>query len=287
MYVAWGPERATLGTTLAEKLDAEPTEVETKRFPDGEGYVRVSDSLDGPAILVSDLRPDERIVETLLALDALREAQAPTVTLAVPYLAYARQDRAFEPGEGVSSRAILEALAANADRLATVDPHTREVLDYFEGPAAGVEAAPEIADALEPRGVDTVLAPDAGARQRAKNVAEILDCQADHLEKDRKSAHEVEVVPKKLDVDGDTVAIVDDIISTGGTMATATRHLLDAGAERVLLAATHGVLADGALKRLDDAGADDVLVTDAIPSEASEISLAPAMARAVRALPQA
>ncbi|PSG96864.1 ribose-phosphate diphosphokinase [Thermoplasmatales archaeon SW_10_69_26] len=282
MIVATAPQRSAMGESLARELGVRYVELTAERFPDGEYHARVPERIDGTAVLVGDLRPDERILETVVGADALREAGADEIVLAAPYLAYGRQDRAFEPGEGVSARALLRALSANADAFATVDPHTDGVLDHFDGATSAATAAQEIATHLADEGVDLVLAPDAGARDRAEQVADHLGCPFDHLEKHRKSAHEVEIEPHDADVTGQTVLVVDDIVATGGTMSTATRQLLDAGAGRVLLAATHGVFADGALKRLDDAGAETILATDAIPSSASAISLAPALARAAR-----
>lgn len=282
MIVATVPDRSELGQALAGELDTRHVELATKRFPDGEAHVRFEDAIEGAVVVAADLRPDAEIVRSVLACDAAREAGADEVVLAAPYLAYGRQDQAFEPGEGVSARALLASLAANADSFATVDPHTETVLAHFEGPAAAATAAPEIAQAVEGADVDAVLAPDEGALERARDVAERLGCPHDHLVKTRKSAREVEIQPHEADVSGDRVLVVDDIVATGGTMASATRQLLDAGAEDVLLAATHGVFADGALKRLRDAGAERILATDAIENEAAEVSVAPALARATR-----
>lgn len=282
MIVATTPDRTDLGDDFARELDTSSLALTTQRFPDGEWHARLETTVEGTAILVSDVRPDDKILETIVACDAAREAGAEQVVLACPYLAYGRQDRAFEPGEGVSSRALLRALAANSDVLLTIDPHTEGVLEHYEGPTYTDTAAPEIAEAFAPEEPDIVLAPDEGARERAAAVAEDLSCPHDHLEKRRTSAREVEIQPHDADVGGRTVLLVDDIISTGGTMATATRQLVDAGAERVLLSATHGIFADGALKRLEDAGAAAIQATDAVPSPASEISVAPALARAAR-----
>lgn len=282
MIVATAPARTGLGEKVGHELEARHVELTTQRFPDGEYHARLEAAVDGTAVLVSDLRPDARIVETLVALDALHEAGADEVILAAPYLAYGRQDQAFEAGEGVSARALLKALGANADAFATVDPHTMSVLEHFPGPTGAATAAPEIAQRFAGEDVDVVLAPDEGARQRASDVAQRLGCPHDHLEKRRKSAREVEIQPHDADVGDSTVLVIDDIVATGGTMATATRQLLEAGAGRVMLAATHGVFADGALKRLRDAGAATILATDAIETEAAKISAAPALARAVQ-----
>jgi ribose-phosphate pyrophosphokinase len=282
MIVATGPDRSDLGQRLASELGTQHRELSTKRFPDGEAYARLEAPVDGTAVVAADLRPDRKVVEALIACDAVREAGADEIVLAAPYLAYGRQDETFEPGEAVSARALLRALGVNADRLATVDPHTEPVLEHFGGPTAAASAAPEIAEAADGGGVDLVLAPDEGARERAGEVADRLGVPYDHLEKHRKSAREVEIQPHDEDVTDQRVLVVDDIVATGGTMATATRQLLDAGAGDVLLAATHGVFADGAIKRLRDAGAASILATDAIESEAAQLSVAPALARATR-----
>lgn len=284
MDVVTAPDRRGLGEALADRLDGDCVIYEHKVFPDGERYVRVKEDLGDQVVLLGDTRPNAKIVESLIALDACREAGADEVDLAVPYLAYARQDRAFNPGEGVSARALCQALATGASSLATVDLHTEAVLGLFDGPTVDALAAPELADALGDEGVDLVLAPDAGARQRASDVAGRLDLPFDHLEKTRVSATEVDMAPKQLDVTDATVAIVDDIISTGGTMATATGKLLAQGAERVLVAATHGIFAGDAEDRLQKAGVDKILVTDSVPTEHSVISCAGALARGLQQL---
>lgn len=284
MHVTAAPRRADLARELADELDATFTAYEVSSFPDGEFKIRVPDGLDDRTVLLGDLRPNERILETLIAADAVRQAGAEERILAVPYLAFARQDRAFEPGEGVSARAINQALGTAGEALCTVDVHAKRVLDAFPHEAVDVKAIPELAGALDGRDVDLVLAPDEGAKQQAAGVADHLEVPFDYLQKTRVSSTEVSMEPTEKAVDGSTVAIVDDIISTGGTMATATEHLLEAGAERVIVAATHGVFASGADKRLDDAGVEAIIVTDAIRSERSAVSCASALARGVRRL---
>lgn len=282
MYVVAAPERAQLAQDVAQRIDADLLTYETKTFPDGERFVRIDASIEGAAVLLADARPNERVIDTLIACDSAREAGADTIHLAVPYLSYARQDTAFEPGEGVSARAVNRALGTGADTLATVDVHAAHVLEYFPGPAVSEQAAPELATALDERGLELVLAPDRGARELAASIGDRLGVPHDYLEKTRRSSTEVEMAPKALDVTGRTVAIVDDIIATGGTMATASEHLLEQGAAVVLVAATHGLFVAGADKRLEDAGVEEILVTDAIPTERSSVSCADALARGLQ-----
>lgn len=247
----------------------------------------MTEQVEDAVVVVADARPNERVVEALLACDAALEAGASERWLAVPYLAYARQDRSFEAGEGVSARAVLEAFSSCADAFVTVDVHSSGVLDFFAGAAVQGRAMPEVAAALEDRGIGSVLAPDEGARGLAEAVADRLEVPFDHLVKTRLSGSEVVVEPKALDVAGEAVVIVDDIIATGGTMCKATEQLLEAGAERVLVAATHGVFASGADERLDAAGVEEVVVTDSIPSKRGVVSCASALARGVSMLQEA
>ncbi|MDX1611566.1 MAG: ribose-phosphate diphosphokinase [Candidatus Thermoplasmatota archaeon] len=284
MDVVTAPDRQALGQELADRVEGQAVAFEREVFPDGERYVRIDAELQGPVALVADAYTNDLLVETLVAADACREAGAQAVHLCVPYLAYARQDRAFHPGEAVSSRAINRALASAGETLVTVDVHAPAVLDHFQGPSHNALASEEIAEALGGFGAELILAPDAGALERAHEVAELLDLPFDHLEKTRISSTEVRMAPKKLDVNGLTAAIVDDIISTGGTMAMATGQLLEHGCQRVLVAATHGIFANEAEDRLDKAGVERILVTDTLPTERSEVTCAGALARGLRAV---
>lgn len=267
-----------LGTTLAHG--------EHKRFPDGEGYVRLHADAKGKDVLaVQSTAPDPNLVELLLWLDAAREAGARTVTAVVPYFGYARQDRVFHPGEAVSSRAAGRAIAAAADRVVTVDPHKLDILAFMGGKATAVSAVPQIAAALRTWGVDAVLAPDKGALDRAKEAGKLLGVPVDHLEKTRLSATEVRMAPKSLDVRGKRVAIVDDLIASGSTMVQAARQLKANGATAVYAACTHGLFTGNALPSILAGGIDRVLCTDTFlsgPCSCDCVSAAPAVAAVVR-----
>lgn len=270
--------------SLGKALDAPLASTEVRRFPDGEAYVRVHDDLQGRhAVVVQASHPDTALVEMLLLQDAAREAGAQRVTAVVPYLGYARQDRAFHDGEAVSSRASAKALSAQADMVVTVDPHKEEVLGFFTCEAVSVSAVPQLATRLGDWDVDAVLAPDKGARDRAGQAAAILDVPFDHLEKTRHSATHVEMRAKDLDVAGRRVAIVDDMVASGGTVREATRQLKAQGAAAVFAACTHGLFTDGAVPKLLGAGTDRILCTDTLPSVGCDVvSAAPAVAHRLR-----
>ncbi|MEK6975724.1 MAG: ribose-phosphate diphosphokinase [Candidatus Thermoplasmatota archaeon] len=268
-----------LGTTLAAS--------EMKRFPDGEGYVRLhADAKGRDVFVVQSTAPDPNLVELLLWLDAAREAGARTVTAVIPYFGYARQDRVFHAGEAVSSRAAGRAIAAACDRVITVDPHKADILAFMGGKATAVSAVPQIAATLRSWGVDAVLAPDKGALDRAAEAGRILGVPVDHLEKTRLSATEVRMATKSLDVRGKRVAIVDDLIASGSTMVQAAKQLKANGATAVYAACTHGLFTGNALPSILSGGIDRVLCTDTYlsgPCSCDCVSAAPAVASALRA----
>lgn len=274
-----------LATALSKELDAPLGEVERRTFPDGERYVRIlSDVRDRHVVVVASTAPDGNLVELLLLQDAAHEAGAAKVSTVVPYYAYARQDQVFKPGEAVSARAVARALYATANRLLIIDPHKMHILDFFPGVSQGVSAVPELCARLREWGTDAVLAPDKGARDRAEHAAGILGVPFDHLEKTRLGPTEVKIQPKDLDVSGKRVAIVDDMIASGGTMLEAAKQLKASGARAVYAVCTHGVFTHDAVPRLLAGGIDRVLCTDTLEGAPCDVvSAAPAVARALLA----
>lgn len=285
MKVVAGPRSPDLAGSLADETGADLVPVEHERFPDGEAYVRVAEDLAGEAVcIVQSTLGDEAWIELLLLQDAVRSHEPASAVTVVPYLGYARQDRRFEPGEALSIDVLARAVGLAEMPVVTVDPHEASVLDRFPVPAEAVSATEELAEPLDAEGCEFVLAPDEGAMGMARRVASVLDCPADFVIKHRASGTEVTTENKELDVAGRTVAIVDDIISTGGTMTNAARSLLAQGADRVVAATVHGVFAGTALKKLADADVDRTLATDTIESPQTVVSVAPAIQPAVEKL---
>lgn len=279
MKVVAGSSSHRCAKELAGILGADLVPIERKVFPDGEVYVRMMGEVrDEPVVIVQSTHPTNALLELLFLEEAAHDQGASEITLVVPYFAYSRQDRVFQQGEVVSAKAIAELIELKADRFITVDPHKEHILGFFGIEAHGVSAVPLIAKHLEGRGVDTVLAPDKGALDRAQFAAKCLGADFDHMEKTRLSGTEVAMKPKALDVRGKTVAILDDIISTGGTIATAAAELKRQGARKVVAACTHGLFLNGALERLRGAGCDEVVCTDALETSVSSVGCAPVIA---------
>jgi len=284
MKVVAGSASLGLGKELATVLKAPIVDVAFEKhaggFPDGERYVRLLGDVDGAhAVLVQSTHPAEKIVELFLLQDAIAEAGAKRITLVIPYFGYGRQDKRFEAGEPVSVRALAKRLQPNADAVCTVSVHNPESLSYFDIPAKDVSGMPAIARYLKDREVDLVLAPDDNAQRFAREVGEALAVDWDFLEKKRIDSYTVETKPKRLDAKGRNVVIVDDVISTGGTIATAAKMLREQGAKRVVAACVHGVFAKDALSRLQ--ACDEVVATDTLLSPATKVSVAPEIAAAL------
>lgn len=272
-----------LASELAKNLGATLASVESKRFPDDECYVRIEDDLDGEeVVIVQTAWPDKNIIELLLLQDAAREFEVASITTVVPYFGYARQDKKFKEGEPVSARALARSIQLQSDEFLTVDVHAPSVITWFDSiPAKNVSAHPEVGAFLRRQEIEMVLSPDEGRWENAKRVASVAGCEADFLVKERLDGEAVRVTPKSLDVSGKKVAIVDDIISTGGTIVKASEQLRAHGAVGIIAVCTHGVFSSDAVSRLRKA-CNDVYTTDTIENPATAITVAPQVAKAIR-----
>ncbi|DAC47293.1 MAG TPA: ribose-phosphate diphosphokinase [Candidatus Poseidoniales archaeon] len=305
MPVLSGSSGRELAISLSQILEMEPVLIESRKFPDGEGYVRIPSESFGvirsePVILVSNTFPDSGIMRTILMLEAINDIRrgdlenfkqegaqklddvGPGVYLAVPYYGYARQDKRFSPGETISARVISEILGSSCDGMVILDLHEPKVLDGSGFPIEFVSSMPEIARILEQEvNPDFILSPDKGAIDRATEVANIGGWEFSYLEKTRIDAHTIEHQAKDLDVNGKVVAIVDDMISTGGTICRASDALRRQGAKAVYAACTHGLFTGGALSKLAN-HVDGVYTTDSLRNPRSVVSSAPALARGIK-----
>ncbi len=273
MKVVAGTSSPLLAKRIAEALDVPMAKATFKRFPDGEIYVRIED-VDEDAIVVQSITSNDDLVALMLMLDALEGVD---VTAVIPYMGYARQDKKFNEGESISIRAVARLIESYAREVVTVNIHSKDAAEHFKK-LKEVDAMPLIGEYYSGRDV-VMVSPDLGSYERVKVCAKHAGCDFDYLEKRRIDAENVEIKPKSLDVEGKNVVIVDDIISTGGTMVEATKMLLKAGAKSVECACVHAVLAGNALNKLYSAGVKEVVATDTIEKGVSVISVAKAIAK--------
>src|SRR5580658_590447 len=283
MHIIGGTASTALAERVSRELGNAPFAIPfTKRFPDGEMYVRVGGRSEGEdVVIVQSTRTDQDIVELLLLEDAVREAGARRVFVVVPYLGYARQDRRFFPGEPVSARTFCRHIELDADIVITVDLHSRETLSHFTKPAFEASGIPAIARLLRERPLDVLVSPDQGGIDRARRMAQLLDKPWVALQKKRLDSEHVELtVPPTLDVDlsGKQVVIIDDVISTGGTIVEAAKLLKKQGVAGISAACTHGLFLRDAFERMK-AVVDDVYSTDTLGNPAEKASVAPDIAQ--------
>lgn len=245
------PGNAAFAGALAAKLSAKLGEVETRRFPDGETYLRLhTDPAGRDVALVCTLdRPDAKLAPLLFAADAARDLGARRVGLVAPYLSYLRQDRRFQPGEAVTSKSFGRVLSASFDWLATVDPHLHRygsLGEVYAIPTRTVAAAPRLSDWIArnlPNPV--VIGPDAESRQWVSQVAALAGAPWQVLEKQRFGDRDVRVsLPDPDRLAGRMPVLVDDIISSARTMIAAAQHLSAMGCQTPVCLAVHAVFAE-------------------------------------------
>ncbi len=282
---------------VADCMDIEPTPVRLYDFANGEIMVRFLESVRGcdAFVLQSHTAPiNQWIMEHLIMVDALKRASAKRITVVMPFFGYARQDKKSAGREPISARLVADLFAtAGADRLMAVDLHTSQIQGFFDGPVDHLFALPILADYLAAK-LDvnhvTVVAPDAGRVRVCERWTDRLGTPLAiiHKRRDPHVANQVKVFEVVGQVAGRTCILVDDMIDTGGTITKAADALFEQGAERVIAAATHGVLSGAAVDNLKNSRISEVVITNTLPvpqekqfDKLTVLSIAPLIARAI------
>ena len=268
-----------------------------ERFPDGETFVRLEQPVRGQEVfIVQPTGPpvNDSLVELLTFIDACRRAAAANIVAVVPYFGYARQDKRHGHREPVTASMVAYLLqAVGANHVVTVDLHAAQIEGFFHIPVDSLTAVPTFCDALRPVLPKEliVVSPDEGRVKMAGQYAQRLNSTVAVLHKQRETATKTRVTHVVGDVRGKACLIIDDMISTGGTIAEAIEALLAAGAEpEIFVAATHGPLLESATERLNHEAIRSIFVTDTIApvirdwSKLRVITIAPVIAGAVRRL---
>jgi len=276
---------------VAERLGLPLLAAEFKIFPDGESKFTLNEKVSGKSVLVvqSTHQPgDQHLFQLLLASHQLSQEGA-KVTVVVPYLAYARQDKQFLPGESVTLGVVAHLMrSVGVRRLVTVDIHSAEGLALFSFPTYSVSAIPSLVayakDELRLKD-PVVISPDFGGSKRTEAFAQLYGAKFLQLSKTRdRMSGDVSMKDAKLDVEGKEVVMVDDIISTGGTMKAAAEVVLKQGAKKALVICVHGLFVADALQKLEQAPVGPIVCTNTIPGKFSKVDVSEALASHLRTL---
>lgn len=274
---------------LARRIDARLVPLVHRRFPDGESYLRIEDRLDGAQVaLVTTLdRPDGKIPSLLFAADLVRDLGAARVGLVCPYLPYMRQDCRFHPGEALTSVTFARWLSVHLDWLITVDPHLhryRSLSEIYRLETRVVAAAPALAEWIDEHVYrPVVVGPDEESAQWVRAVAGARDLPWRVMTKQRHGDRDVRVTAPDLQgLEGYTPVLVDDIVSSGATLADAARVLIAAGLAPPVCAIVHGLFGKDSRRALTDAGIETLACTDSVDGPEARIALMPLIAPVAR-----
>ena len=289
-----GNAHLALAQAISKSLSIPLAAAHIGRFPDGEIDIKVNDDLRGSDCFV--IQPtcppvNENWIELLLLLDCLRRASAGRITAVLPYYGYARKDRKDEGRVPISAKVVANTLVnCGSDRLLTLDMHAAQIQGFYDIPVDHMYAKPVLLEAIRKLAIDNpvIVSPDVGGIKMARSYAKAMD-NADLaiVDKRRISGSQIAVEHVIGEVEGRNVVIVDDMISTGGSISEAARIVRKNGARSVVIAVTHAVLCGPAVERLDAAPIDRLLITDSIPQrdrrprKLEVVSVAPLLARAI------
>ena len=273
MRLLGGTANPALAERIAREIGITPTPMEVKRFADGEIDVKIADSVRGQDVFVvqpTSPPANEHAMELFIILDALRRASAARITPVIPYFGYARKEKKTQPRDPITAKLMANFIqAAGASRVITVDLHAEAIQGFFDIPVDALTAVKILGNhVLERHGREVVVvSPDVGGTARARALASFLGEAASIAIIDKRRPRDDHVEMNRVigDVEGRRCVLIDDLISTGGTLVAASSALRREGAAAVDVVATHGVLSGGALERLHEAPIDGIAFTDTIP----------------------
>lgn len=292
-----GPSSQLLGMRTAIKTGLSFVQTEYKKFPDGECYIRIdvedeSIVAEKEVIIIQTLGAgnhadqNQRILELLMMISSIKRMGAKKIRIISPYLAYARQDKVFRPGEALIANLICKMIeTAGADEFYTVDVHAEQVLKSFSIPAINLSPMKLLAEYVKTLDLrdPVIVSPDKGAMKRSKSFAQHFgkNTLVEVFSKERDVITGEMIMTGTLNVKNKDVIIADDIISTGGTMASAIQISKKSGARKVYAVGTHLLLIEDAIARILHAGVDEIIGTDTIQNPFAKVSMTDLLADAI------
>ncbi len=294
MLLLAGRANEPLAREIGEHLGEAPFGASIRNFADGEIFVRIDRNARGRDVFIIQptVAPADNMMELLLLIDAARRASAARVTAVVPYFGYGRQDRKDQPRVAIGAKLVANLIvAAGADRLVGIDFHQHQIQGFFDIPVDHLYAAPVVTRYFRELGLEdlVVVAPDVGSAKMARGFAKRLKASFAIIDKRRPTHNVAEVLNVVGEVDGRPCLIADDMVDTGGTLASAVHALKERGARAVYASATHALLSGQAVERLSESPLEELVVTNTIHVAEERrfdklriLSVAGLLARAIR-----
>lgn len=282
-----GPASTDLGAKIATWLGTKLVAAEVRVFSDGESKIKLAKADNNCVIVQSTYPPtDTHLMQALIMASKCAEDGADDLCAVIPYLAYARQDRAFLECEAISIALVAKLLvAAGINHTITVDIHSQLAMSYFSS-IQNISSVPLLADHASEMNLHrpVVVSPDAGGADRVKEFARRLNTDAVVLKKSRdRTTGEVRIDDKlDIEVSGRDMILVDDMISSGGSIIKAAELLRKKGSNKVYAMCTHGLLIGDAAQKIKAAGVHDIIATNSVPGEYAKVDLSPAIADSIR-----
>lgn len=293
LQVFTGNAHPELAEAICRSLEADLGRAMVTKFRNGETRVKLEENVRGADVFVVQPTSEpvnDYIMELLLMIDALKRASADRITAVIPYYGYAKQEKKTSGREPISAKLVANLLTtAGANRVLAVDLHSPAIEGFFDIPVDHLRATPLLARAFRAKvsGEIVVVSPDAGGVGRAQDFRTRAEGSLAIISKQRPDVDKTEMLDIVGDVDGKTAVIVDDMISTGGTLVEAAKLLKTRGAKKIYVCATHGIFAGEALDLIAASEIDELFVTDTIPLPADAtdkvtvVSIAPLFAEAI------
>ncbi len=289
-----GNSNPELAKEVAQLLNVKLGEVLVGRFPEGEIHVQIRENIRGKDVFLLQSTcnsPNDYLMELLILVDAARRASARRITAVLPFYGYARQDRKDRPRVPITAKLVANLLvSAGADRVLTMDLHSGQIQGFFDIPVDHLYSINIMGQYLKKKKLKNlvVVSPDVGGIKMARAYSKLLNSSLAIVDKRREDAAKTSVMNIIGEVKGKNVVIVDDLISTGGSVAEASKALKANGALDIYVVAVHPVLAGPAIERLQGAPIKELIVSNTIPISANkkikkitQLSVAPLLADAI------
>ena len=295
LVIIGGSSNPDLSNEIASLLGKEPADVLAGRFPEGEVQVQIRENVRGKDVFIVEstcTQPNDNLMELLILIDAAKRASAKRITAVLPFYGYARQDRKDRPRVPITAKLVANLITtAGAKRVLTMDLHAGQIQGFFDIPVDHLYSINVIGDYLKKKQLEentVVVSPDVGGTRMARAYASLLGCPLAIVDKRRESATQTHVMNIIGEVSGKNVIIIDDMISTGGSLVEAVKALKGKGALDIYASIVHPILVGEAIQRIEGSELKELIVTNSIPlseekriSKIHQVSVATLLAEAI------